>query len=100
MPLHLPAISRRQFLGSTLAAGAGILTWQNTPAAEAAADPYRWILTADTHIAAERGRIHNGVKLAEKLKATGVEVVLAYPGKKDTTYGSPQKFLIEKLSAN
>jgi acetyl esterase/lipase len=40
-----------------------------------------------------------GVKLAEKLKATGVEVVLAYPGKKDTKYGSPTKFLIEKLTA-
>ena len=40
-----------------------------------------------------------GVKLAEKLKATGVEVVLAYPGQKDEKYGSPTKFLIEKLSA-
>lgn len=40
-----------------------------------------------------------GVKLAEKLKETGVEVVLAYPGKEDTKYGSPRKFLIEKLTA-
>lgn len=40
-----------------------------------------------------------GVKLAEKLKATGVEVVLTYPGKKDTKYGSPTKFLIDKLTA-
>jgi len=40
-----------------------------------------------------------GVKLAERLKAKNVEVVLAYPGKKDTKYGSPTKFLIEKLSA-
>jgi acetyl esterase/lipase len=40
-----------------------------------------------------------GVKLAEKLKATGVEVVLAFPGRADEKYGSPQKFLIEKLSA-
>jgi acetyl esterase/lipase len=40
-----------------------------------------------------------GVKLAERLKATGVEVMLAYPGKADEKYGSPAKFLIEKLSA-
>jgi acetyl esterase/lipase len=40
-----------------------------------------------------------GVKLAEKLKAKGVEVVLTYPGKDDTKYGSPTKFLIEKLTA-
>jgi acetyl esterase/lipase len=40
-----------------------------------------------------------GVKLAEKLESVGVEVVLTYPGKKDEKYGSPTKFLIEKLSA-
>jgi acetyl esterase/lipase len=40
-----------------------------------------------------------GVKLAEKLKSNGVEVVLAYPGNPDKKYGSPTKFLIEKLSA-
>jgi acetyl esterase/lipase len=40
-----------------------------------------------------------GVGLAEKLDAAGVEVVLAYPGHEDETYGSPTKFLIKKLSA-
>lgn len=38
-----------------------------------------------------------GVKLAEKLKATGVEGVLAYPGGEENKYGSPTKFLIMKL---
>jgi len=41
-----------------------------------------------------------GVKLAEKLNEAGVEAVLAYPGQPDTKYGSPIKFLIEKLNAN
>ncbi len=40
-----------------------------------------------------------GVKLAEKLKAANLEVVLAYPGHEDAKYGSPTKFLIEKLTA-
>jgi acetyl esterase/lipase len=40
-----------------------------------------------------------GVKLAEKLEQAGVEVVLAYPGKKDEKYGSLPNFLIEKLTA-
>ena len=40
-----------------------------------------------------------GVKLAEKLQAAGIEVVVAYPSHEDTKYGSPQKFLIEKLTA-
>jgi acetyl esterase/lipase len=39
-----------------------------------------------------------GVKLAEKLRAVGVEVVVSYPDHQDTKYGSITKFLIEKLS--
>jgi acetyl esterase/lipase len=40
-----------------------------------------------------------GVKLAEKLEATGIESVLAYPGHEDQKYGSISKFLIAKLKA-
>ena len=39
-----------------------------------------------------------GVKLAEKLKSTGVEVVLNYPGHEDSKYKTARKFLIEKLT--
>jgi acetyl esterase/lipase len=38
-----------------------------------------------------------GVGLAEVLEDAGVEVVLAYPGGDENMYGSPAKFLIEKL---
>lgn len=38
-----------------------------------------------------------GVKLAEKLKAAGVEAVLTYPGSEGDRYGSIPAFLIEKL---
>jgi acetyl esterase/lipase len=38
-----------------------------------------------------------GVKLAEKMKRMGLEVVLSYPGQKDEKYGSISKFLIAKL---
>lgn len=40
-----------------------------------------------------------GVKLAEKLKANGVEAVVSYPGHKDEKYGSINNFLITKLQA-
>jgi hypothetical protein len=40
-----------------------------------------------------------GVKLAEKLKAAGIEAIVAYPGQKDETYGSITKFLIAKLKS-
>jgi acetyl esterase/lipase len=60
---------------------------QNTPPARGQKEP------DPTHSAMY------GVALAEKLKDAGVEVVLDYPGHEDTKYGSPTKFLIEKLSA-
>ena len=41
-----------------------------------------------------------GVKLAEKLSALGVEVVLSCPGHQDEKYGSVAKFLIAKLNAD
>jgi acetyl esterase/lipase len=40
-----------------------------------------------------------GIKLEEKLKDAGVEVVVSYPARKDTKYGGVQEFLIEKLKA-
>jgi hypothetical protein len=40
-----------------------------------------------------------GVKLAEKMKAAGLEAVVSYPAKKDEKYGSVSAFLIAKLKA-
>ena len=48
----------------------------------------------------ERDPTHSAmyaVKLAEKMKMIGLEVVVSYPGNEDTKYGSITKFLIEKL---
>jgi len=39
-----------------------------------------------------------GVPLAEKLEGVGVEAILSYPTHKDEKYGSPEKFLIKKLT--
>ena len=39
-----------------------------------------------------------GIKLAEKLSAAGVEVIVSYPGHQDEKYGSTTKFLIEHLT--
>lgn len=40
-----------------------------------------------------------GVKLIEKLEASGIEGVLSYPGHKDEKYGSISGFLIAKLKS-
>ena len=41
-----------------------------------------------------------GVKLAEKLRAAGIEAVVSFPGHQDEKYGSIARFLIAKLSAH
>lgn len=66
MPLHLPPISRRRFLASSLAATVGILTWREAPAAEGS-DADHWALLADTHIAADRDLVHLGTRMADNL---------------------------------
>jgi acetyl esterase/lipase len=38
-----------------------------------------------------------GVQLAKRLKDSGVEAIVSYPGQQDEKYGSIEKFLIEKL---
>src|SRR5690606_11878901 len=40
-----------------------------------------------------------GVQLAKRLEAAGTEVIVSYPTHEDKKYGSPEKFLIEKLKA-
>lgn len=41
----------------------------------------------------------HGIKLEEKMKDAGVEVVLSFPARKDTKYGGVREFLVEKLQA-
>jgi predicted nuclease with RNAse H fold len=38
-----------------------------------------------------------GLKLAEKLKSVGVEVILIYPGRSHPQYRSANEYLIERL---
>src|SRR4051812_11332413 len=55
MPITLPPISRRRFLGSSLAgAAAAALLPQWLRAADAAIDPHRFVLVSDMHIDADR----------------------------------------------
>ena len=70
MPFHLPPLSRRAFLKTSLAAGAGLLT-----IGEARGDEFkRWALIADTHIAADREAVSRGIKMAEHLKRVTAQI--------------------------
>jgi 3',5'-cyclic AMP phosphodiesterase CpdA len=79
MPIHLPPISRRQFLAGSLAAGAGLLLPGGVYAAAAAADPNRWALLADTHIWERRDGLYRDVKPAENLAQARREILALDP---------------------
>lgn len=76
MPFHLPPLSRRRFLISSLATGVSLWTWRAAPGEEKAADPNRWVLLADTHIAADRQLVHKETNMADNL-ARVVQTVTA-----------------------
>ena len=77
MPLHLAPLSRRAFLRRSLAASAGVLTLRATAAS---ADPDRWALFSDTHIAGDQAAISREVNMAAHLRAAVAEVrALAVP---------------------
>ncbi len=67
MPLHLPPLSRRRFLASALAMGAGLPAWSSLYANALAGDPDRWVLMADSHIAADAATVTRGVNMADNL---------------------------------
>lgn len=81
MPVHLPPLNRRSFLRRSLAATAGIVTFPALRAAESDADPDRWALLSDTHIAADRTAISRAVNMTDHLEAAvkGVRALASRP---------------------
>jgi hypothetical protein len=71
MPLHLAPLTRRSFIRRTLAASAAVFTVRTQAAG---ADPDRWALLSDTHIAGDPATISRNVDLAGHLRATVAEV--------------------------
>ena len=57
MPIHLQAISRRQFLHRTLAGGTALALSPSLLADAKSTDPNSWALLADPHLAADRGLV-------------------------------------------
>ncbi len=81
MPLHLPPLTRRTFIRRSLAATAGLLTLPSLRAAQSDADPDRWALLSDTHIAADRAVILRNVNMTEHLESVvkGVRALASRP---------------------
>ena len=78
MPIHLPPISRRQFLIRTLAAGAGLALSPWLLAASRRTDPNSWALLSDIHLAADRAQLGRGINMAEHFTTVSREL-LALP---------------------
>jgi 3',5'-cyclic-AMP phosphodiesterase len=74
MPIHLPPISRRQFLRSTAAAAAGLVTLQPTFGATADADPHAFALLSDTHIPTDPTTKARNVNMADNLRSVIAQV--------------------------
>lgn len=80
MPVHMTPLTRRRFLSYSLAAGAGVLTLRNVPAAEAGRakiDPDAFALVSDTHIPAKASIAIRGVNMTANLKKIVGELVSA-----------------------
>lgn len=75
MPIHLPPISRRAFLGRTLRAGAGLAVAPALFAVERRPDANTWALLADTHIAADPLRIERSINMTTHLKTVSQELL-------------------------
>ena len=65
MPIHLQAISRRQFLRRALAGGATLALSSRLFAAAKRADPNSWALLSDTHLAADRGLVARDANMTD-----------------------------------
>ena len=79
MPIHLPALSRRQFLRHTFTASAGLLLHSRLAAAVAEpVDEHCWALISDPHIAADRAKVARKINMADQF-TTVVHDVLAQP---------------------
>ena len=79
MPIHLPPLTRRRFLQSTLAAGAALLVPRRLGAARPSVDPNRFALLSDSHIGADRDKPFNKVKQAETFAQACGQVIALEP---------------------
>lgn len=69
MPLHLPSLSRRDFLRRSFAGAAGLLTvCASQLAAAQNRNPDHWVLLSDTHVAGDPATVMRGINMADHLR--------------------------------
>jgi len=78
MPIHLPPISRRQFISRAAAAGAALVCAPHLLAASKKSDPNLWALFSDVHIAGDHELKVRGVNMTQHF-IQAREALLALP---------------------
>jgi 3',5'-cyclic AMP phosphodiesterase CpdA len=76
VPIHLPPITRRQFLTRTLTAVAGLTLVPHLSAANKELNADFWALLSDTHIAADRSRVDHRCNMTDHLETVTRELML------------------------
>ena len=81
MPVHLPPLSRRAFLAGSVATVSGLLLSDSAWGAgeRAIADPHRFALLSDVHVAADRAAVQRNVVMADHLAKVVAEVAALSP---------------------
>jgi len=74
MPIHLPALSRRQFILRSLAGGTALALSPQLLAAAERTDPDFWALLADTHIASDPSRVARGINMTDHFNCVSQEL--------------------------
>src|SRR5436853_7549646 len=75
MPIHLPPISRRQFLKRSFVAGVAASFAPELFAATKNVDPDFWALLSDIHVAADRQQLGRGINMAEHFETVSRELI-------------------------
>jgi len=75
VPIYLPPLSRRRFLGQALRAGAAAAFGRSLVAEAKNADPDFWALLSDIHLAANRNQVERRVNMAEHFTKVSQELL-------------------------
>jgi hypothetical protein len=76
MPIHLPPISRRQFVVRSLLGCAGLALSPELFAASKRTDANGWALLADIHLAADPSLIARGINMTDHLSRVSQELLM------------------------
>jgi len=75
MPIYLPKLSRRQFLGRTLVAGAGLVAGCRSVSASKPRAANSFVLFSDIHLDANPEQVTRGVNMARNFERAAAEVL-------------------------